>query len=60
MAVGLCMCSPVGRVAARELFKQGIVSDGGAPCPQTDSYDKVMRFGKNIAAEPWPEPYPII
>ena len=47
----LCMCAPVGRVAARRLFEQGIVSDGGSPCPhcpQHDSFDKVLRFGRNL------------
>jgi uncharacterized membrane protein YgcG len=47
----LCMCAPVGRVAARRLFEQGIVSDGGSPCPhcpQHDSFDKVLRFGRNF------------
>jgi hypothetical protein len=60
----LCMCAPVGRVSARRLFEQGIVSDGAAPCPhcpQHDSLLKVQRLGKNKEAVPadWqsaPEP----
>ena len=49
----LCMCSPVGRVAAaRAGFKQSPCPH----CPQADVLDKVRNLGRQVAARPWPNP----